>query len=216
MIAIIGTRRLFILGALVAVNAVMAAATYLYLIPDNEKTTKNLSSTKAEISSKQSDTERLRNEYDLILKQKAAIEDLKATGFLEPQDRVLARDRIEAIQAHSRVLRANYTIEPVRIEENAEAAKSNQVILSSMIKTDIDALDDLDFMNFVYWLENGFMGQVTVTNIELQRVNDVNDVTLRQIGTGAPVAIVKGKVDFEWRTMVPRDDAASNLTTERF
>lgn len=215
MIGVIGTRRLFILGALIAVNALMAASTYLYLIPQNDKMKKSVNATKAEIASKRSNTERLRQEYDVIMTQKQSFEDLKATGFLGTQDRVQARDWIEAIQTHARVLRANYTIEPSKVEENKYAAESNQVILASGIKTEIDALDDQDVMNFAYWLENGFMGQVTLTSFEISRQSDVSDLTLRQIGTGTPVVIVKGKVDFEWRTMVPRDEAASNLT-ERF
>lgn len=212
MISVIGTRRLFILTALLAVNAVMAAAYYLYVVPENEKLGKELRTVKAEIASKQSETEKLRTEYDLIQKQRASFEDLKEAGFLGAQDRVVARERMEAIQTHSRVVQARYNIEPVKVEENKSAADSGQVILNSVINADVDALDDIDFLNFVYWLENGFPGQITINNIDIKREADVDDVTLRQIGTGSPLVIVKGQASFEWRTMVPREEAGRNMT----
>ena len=212
MISVIGTRRLFILILLLGVNAVMAAAVYLFIIPENDKVSKELRTAKAEIASKQSDTEKLRSEYDLIQKQRASFEDLKEAGFLGPQDRVVARERMEAIQTHSRVVQANYNIEPVKVEENKAAADSGQVILNSVINVDVDALDDLDFLSFVYWLENGFPGQITINNLDIKREADVDDVTLRQIGTGSPLVIVKGQASFEWRTMVPREEAGRNMS----
>lgn len=212
MISVIGTRRIFILTALIAANAVMAAALYLYLVPQNDKTGKELRTAKAEIASKQSETEKLRSEYQLIQKQRNSFEDLKEAGFLGPQDRVVARERMEAIQTHSRVVQAKYNIEPVKVEENKFAADSGQVILNSAINVDVDALDDIDFLSFVYWLENGFPGQITINNIDIKRENDVDDVTLRQIGTGNPLVIVKGQANFEWRTMVPREEAGRNMT----
>ncbi len=215
MIGVIGTRRMFFLTVLLAVNAFMAAAVFLYVAPQNEKAARDLRSTKAEIAAKQSDTQKLQNEYQLIQTQKASFEHLKAAGFLGPQDRVQARERMEAIRNHSRVLQANYSIEPVKVEENVTAAESGNVVLSSVIRTEISALDDLDIFSFVYWLENGFTGQITVSNFEIKRESDIDDITLRQIGTGSPVVVVKGNVDFEWRTMVPREEAGSNLA-ERF
>lgn len=212
MISVIGTRRLFILGVLLAVNAALAAALYLYIMPESEKLSRELRTAKAEISSKQAETDKLRTEYDLIQKQRATFEDLKEAGFLGPQDRVVARERMEAIQSHSRVVRANYSIEPVKVEENKFAADSGQVILNSVINADVDALDDVDFLSFVYWLENGFPGQITINNIDVKRENDVDDVTLRQIGTGSPLVIVKGQASFEWRTMVPREEAGRNMS----
>ncbi|MBU0799543.1 MAG: hypothetical protein KKA05_00930, partial [Alphaproteobacteria bacterium] len=110
---------------------------------------------------------------------------------------------------------AKYNIQPVRMEENTAAAQSNQVLLNSAMDAEIDALNDMDFYTFVYWLENGFPGQITINNLEIKRENDVNDVTLRQIGTGVPLVMVRGRLNFEWRTMVPREEAGLNQS-ERF
>lgn len=211
MIKIIGPRRIIILSALIAVNAALAAGTYMYLIPQNEKLERNLRQVKREISTKRADTDRLRTEHTQILGQKNSFENLKEAGFLGHQDRFLVRDRMEAIQSYSRVLTAKYNIQPVTLEESKEAAKSNQVVLNSKMNADVDAVGDIDIYRFIYWLENGFPGHITINNVVLRRRNEVNDVTLRQLGTGTPLVMVNGKMDFEWRTMVPREEAGLNM-----
>lgn len=212
MIKVIGTRRIIMLAVLLAANAALAAGTYMYLIPQNEKLERDLRQVKSNVSSKRSEAERLRTEHAQILTQKSAFEHLKAAGFMGHQDRFLVRDRMEAIQGYSRVLTAKYNIQPVAVEENAQAAMSDQVILSSKMNADIDAIGDIDVYRFVYWLENGFPGHIMINNVVMRRQNEVNDVTLRQLGTGTPLVMVRGQLDFEWRTMVPREEAGPNMT----
>lgn len=207
MISVIGSRRVFILAFLLLLNAAMAGAVYAYLIPQSGKLESDLRQLKSDISGKQAETEKLKAEYQLIQEQKVAFEDLKGTGFLGHQDRVVARERIEAIRAHSRVLLANYNIMAATVEENAFAAQASHVVLNSPMSAQIDALDDQDFYSFIYWLENGFPGHIMVNNLEVRRENEVNDVTLRQVGSGVPIVMVKGSVDFEWRTVVPSSEA---------
>lgn len=216
MIGVIGARRIVILTALVALNAVLAGVSYGYLMPQVEKQERELRRVKGDVSKKRSDTERLRTEHSQIMEQRNKFENLRATGFMGHQDRFLARDRMEAIQNYSRVLTAKYNIMPVVIEENAQAGMSEQVLLSSKMNVTLDALADVDFYSFIYWLENGFPGQVTINDITLRRQNEVNDVTLRQIGTGTPVVMVRGSLGAEWRTMVPRNEAGLGQAEERF
>lgn len=212
MIKIIGPRRIIMLSVLLAVNAALATATYMYLMPQNEKIERDLRRVKGEISTKRGESERLRTEHAQILEQKSSFENLKEAGFLGHQDRFLVRDRMEAIQSYSRVLTAKYNIQPMTLEETKEAAQSNQVVLASKMDADVDAIGDLDVYRFIYWLENGFPGHITINNVVLRRRNEVNDVTLRQLGTGTPLVMVTGELDFEWRTMVPREEAGLNMT----
>ncbi|MBU0800865.1 MAG: hypothetical protein KKA05_07645, partial [Alphaproteobacteria bacterium] len=104
MIKVIGTRRILILGVLIAVNAAMAAGIYGYLIPQNEKIERDLRGVKGNISTKRAETDRLKTEYQQIQEQKVAFENLKDSGFMGHQDRFVVRERMEAIQAYSRVL----------------------------------------------------------------------------------------------------------------
>ena len=84
--------------------------------------------------------------------------------------------------------------------------------MSSELAINIDAMDDIDFYSFIYWLRNTFPGHVTIDNIKMQRMNDVNDVTVRQIGSGLPMTMIKGDVSAKWRTIVPKSTVTDGQT----
>ncbi|HTK85680.1 MAG TPA: hypothetical protein VL625_11420 [Patescibacteria group bacterium] len=203
---ILGIKRIVILLVLIGINGIVGAVTYLYVMPHNDDLTRQLQTITANVTSKRKDTGKLEGEYNIIQKQKANFEDLRGAGFFSNQNRAVARQRITDIQKFSNVLSAKYDITAASIEKNPLAADSGDVVLNSPVNIKVDALDDVDFYNFVYWVENGFPGLVSVKNIKVTRITDVNETTLRAIGSGIPVTLVNGEVSFEWRTMVPAKD----------
>ncbi len=204
MIQILGIKRVLGIMLLLALNGALAAGIYFYYMPQNVKLTRDLRTVRAQVSDKQVQTERLRTEFQQIQEQKARFEVLTAAGFFSDQSRVVARQRIEAIKDFTHVLKARYDIQAAQIETGQQADEAGYVILNSPVTIDVDALDDVDFYNFVYWIENAFPGHVSVTSFKVQRLMDVNDATLRQIGNGVPAVLIKGTVTFNWRTMIPK------------
>lgn len=83
------------------------------------------------------------------------------------------------------------------------------MMLDTPVSLTIEAMDDVDFFNFIYWIENGFPGHISVSSLSMERTLDVNDVTLRQIGSGVETTLVKGKVSFNWRTLIPETGAGT-------
>ncbi|MCB9991578.1 MAG: hypothetical protein H6867_09445 [Rhodospirillales bacterium] len=206
MIQVIGVKKILVLLLLVAANAALAAVTYLYVQPEAQKLERQLRSTKTQISQKQADTERLRNEFDEIQARKQDFETLTSAGFVSDQNRLVARRRITDIQKYSKVLRASYDIGAANIVKNKMVTDIEHVILQSPVKVSVEALDDIDFYSFIYWMESAFPGHVAVTNMTVQRTSDVSEVSLRQIGSGLPMTLVKGNVEFVWRTLAPESD----------
>ena len=203
MMNIIGARRLTTIIIMVLANALLAAALFMWLIPQAEQADRRLQATKGQVSTARGETERMRNEIGEIVKQKSQFEQLEKTGFFTPQDRVMARQRIEAIQKYSRVLNATYDIQPAQVQRSDDLTAAGQVMLSSPVSVAVEAVDDLDFYNFVFLLQNAFPGQVNIESVHVERTQDMNDVVLRQIGSGQPSALMAGKVDFVWKTIVP-------------
>lgn len=203
---ILGIKRVVILLVLLGINGVLAGVTYLYVMPHNEELTQQLQTLTSSVSAKRNDTAKLQGEYEVIQKQKANFEDLRTAGFFSNQNRAVARQRIADIQKFSNVLSAKYDITAANIEKNPLAADSGDVVLSSPVSIKVDALDDVDFYNFIYWVENAFPGLVSVKSLKVTRTTDVNETTLRAIGSGLPVTLINGEVSFEWRTMVPAAD----------
>lgn len=207
MIQLIGIKRLTVILVLVALSGLLGAASYLYMIPQNAKLEQELRSIVADASFKRSEADRFRQEMTEIQDEKNTFQSLETLGFLGEQSRLDARKRIEAIQGYSRVLTARYNIEP-GVSENVEtAAEADRVILKSPITIEVDALDDADVYNFLHMLENSFIGYTAVKSFELERVLDLNEVTLRQIGSGMPAVLVKAKIELDWKTLMSREEA---------
>ena len=58
-------------------------------------------------------------------------------------------------------------------------------------------------------MENAFIGHVSVVAFDLERILDLNEVTLRQIGSGIPAVLVRAKVVFDWKTLMSRDQVST-------
>lgn len=205
MINVLGTKRLIVITVITAINAVLAAALFLYLQPQNVKIERDLQSTRGQISSKRADIGRLRVEYQQIQEEQVFFGGLEDAGFFSDQDRLLARRRMQEIIEQSGVLSASYDIAPRTEITNSKAEEADHVQLRSQITVNIEALDDTDFYEFVYLVENGFPGQTSIQEINVERVLDVNETVLRSVGTGSNPVMVRGRISFTWNTLVPRD-----------
>lgn len=212
MIGVLGTRRLIAVGALVAFNALLAAATYGYLMPQNEKLEREVMGLRSQVSAKRADTDRLRMEFEQIQEQKNYFGNLGEAGFFGNQNRVLARNRIEAVQRYTGVLSARYNISAAAVKKNDLAAGTGHALVGSPVILNLEAIDDVDIYSFVFWLENAFPGQVSINNLRVERTLDISDVTLRQIGSGIETTMIKSTIGFDWNTMMPEKDL--NLNTE--
>lgn len=205
MIEIIGLRRIITIAVLAAFAGALAAGSYLYVAPQSLKLQRDLNNVRGQIGTKRSETQRLASEFEQIQEQKTFFNNLRDAGFFSDQNRVVASRRLEEIQKFSRVLATRYQIDSAVQEANATAESIDHVVLDSRINVSIDAIDDIDVMNFVYWVENALPGHVSVRNIKMTRNGDISEGKLRGIGQGQAVIMVQGQVDFNWRTMVPKD-----------
>jgi hypothetical protein len=206
MIQVIGVKKAVMLGTLAALNAALGAVLYFYLIPESSRLESEAQSVQQQTSSKRTDTDTLRKEYDTIQDQKALFQNLDAAGFFSDQSRFVGRQRIEQIQKFTNVMTARYDIGSAKIEENDLVKESQHVLLDSPIKIDIDAIDDIDFFNFIYWVENGFPGHVSIRNISMKRNQSVNEAILRQIAGGTPVPLISGTIYFDWHTFLSESE----------
>ncbi len=216
MIQIIGVKRILILIILLAVNVALAAATYLYVVPKSDTLERQLRSTRSQVAQKRTEADQLRNEFDVIQEKKASFENLRDLGFISEQNRLVARRRIMDIQKYSRVIRANYNINPANISHSKTTDEIDHVILASPLTVNVEAVDDIDFYSFVYWMETAFPGHMSLNSLQLTRTNELNETTLRAIGSGSPIALMKGDVNMLWRTIAPKQDVKDTFTSEGF
>jgi hypothetical protein len=215
MIHIIGVKKAIMLGVLTAVNAGLGAALYFYLIPESTRLVGEAQTAQQQAAAKQADTVKLRQEYDTIQDQKTLFQNLDAVGFFSDQNRFVARRRIEQIQEFTNVMTARYDIGSAKIEENDLVKESQHVLLNSPVRIEIDAIDDVDFFNFIYWAENGFPGHVSIRNVSLKRNQTINEAVLREIAGGAPVALISGSITFDWHTILSESEVNNETDAGR-
>ncbi len=215
MINVVGPRRMLILAVLVALNAVLAAVAYMLVMPANDKLQSELNSVNGKISASKENINKMKNQFQIIQQQKEQFTKLQATDFFTDQDRVQARDRFTAIQRYSHVLLAGYDIKAAAPERTPELTDAGQLMLTTPVDVSIDALDDMDFYNFLYLAQNAFPGYVGIKSIEVSRDKELDEVTLRQIGSGIPTVLIKGKISFTWKTIVPEKQMQQTGTAQQ-
>jgi hypothetical protein len=212
MIQIIGTRRLIILASLVAFNVVMYGAHYALLAPQSETLENETKKIKSTIGTKRTEIFRMQDEFVEIQKQKVDFENLKDSGFMGHQDRLMLRDRMDAVQTYARIISSDYRVAPVQYIQNESTTQADQLYLATEISANIRAIEDGDIYKYIYGLENGFPGVVVVKDLSMSRSGAVNDVTLRQLGTGSPVALSQANLTFTWYTMMPKNETGVRFT----
>lgn len=206
MIKILGTKRIVVIVALLAINALFAAGVYLYYAPEMLHAERRYRGHRAKISSLQSDIDRLQIEFDQLEAQRAQFEELKEKGFFGSQFRRQAEKVLEKIQQESGVISAVASIDSGTVEENEEAKKAEHKILRSPITIKIQAVDDVDVYRYIYLMENVFPSHVALTNITLTRKGDLSSTVLRGIVGGTNPPLVNADLKFVWRTMIPESE----------
>ena len=104
MIRVLGAKRILTIVALLALNALMAATLYFYLMPEKIKKNRELSSLRGQISTVQTDIGRMQIEFDQLAVQQAQFEKLQKRGFFSTQGRRVAEKVLQRIQQEAGVV----------------------------------------------------------------------------------------------------------------
>lgn len=204
MISVLGMHRVMILLALLALCVLLAAGTYLYALPQEESLERDLRVVRAQIIKKQSEVTDMRDRFDELKDEQILFNGLKNAGMFNEQNRVWALKTMNEFQKLSNVLNAEFRFEPVAVTEKEALRETDYIVLDGKVSVEIEAMDDLDIYNYIYWLENAFPGHTSVSHMELKRVQDVNEVILRSIGNGQKRVMVSADLDFSWKTLSSR------------
>lgn len=203
MIRVLGVKRVFVLVALLLLNAIFAASVYFYLMPEKDRKEREIRSMRAQISGLHSDIDRLQIEFDQLEEQQEQFSVLNDKGFFDSQDRRQAELIFKKIQKEAGVVSAVASIQAGEIEDNEEAKKAEHKILKSPISISIESVDDIDVFRYLYLVKNFFPGHLTVTSLNLERKADVSGIVLRSIANGRNPELVHADINMMWRTMIP-------------
>lgn len=202
MIDILGLKRIVVIVVLVAINVVLASATYMYLVPQKYNREFLLNSVSTENQQKQAEIRNMQVGLDEIERQKGAYESLVKKRFFYNQNRREAERILLEIQDRSGVLSALVGISPGDVEENEAADKAGYKVFSSPIKISIEAMSDVAIYRYIELLKKYFPGDVFIDHMAFKRANEMDSELLKTISKGDDVVLVEGDIDMTWRTMV--------------
>ncbi len=203
MIQVIGIKRFLILMVLICANGALAASLYMYTIPEKANTERRLSLLRGQVNTIQSDIDRMQIEFDQLDQQQALFDELEEKGFFSNQVRSEAKELFSKIQDESKVISAVVSVKSGLVVDDKEAQKANHKILLSPVEIAIQSFDDGSIYDYISLVQEQLPGHLSLDEITMQRLQDVNAPVLRAIASGASTPLVGAKVKMSWRTIIP-------------
>lgn len=206
MIRVLGTKRIIVLLALIALNSALAAFVFMYVQPELKTSERTLRSLKSKESQTRSDITNMQMEFDQLENQQAEFDTLKDDGFFSNQSRRDAQAVFLKAEKESGVLEAIVSVKPGEVVEDEEAKKAEYVLLESEVSVVLKGVDDRDIYVYIDKLQDNFPGHLSVEKFSMRRLANVSETVLRAIAGGQKPPLVEARVGLLWRTMVKRSD----------
>ena len=179
-----------------------------YLIPAREQLDAELSATQSAVDAKFGEVINMKGEFVLLQSQLRTFKELEARGFFDNQDRSVAVDNFTKLVDRAGLLKAKVSFASGQVIPNDLVKQANHILVKSHGSVEVQSLDDVDVYTLVKYMQERFPGSIDITSLKLERTETMNAAVLRQIGSGNPLALVKGNFEFDWRTMTMDANAA--------
>ncbi|HPD83413.1 MAG: hypothetical protein R3D88_01450 [Alphaproteobacteria bacterium] len=212
MIEIIGHRKIYFIGFLALVAVGLYYYGFMHLKPQVVKVERSLKVSKSEFSQIKANMDNLVIGLQQFDTQKEEFNKLRAYGFFDAQDRLDLMLRFREMQKESGLLLAKFDISPAKVEDNPLAKDAGFQVLTTNIKFNLEAIEDVDVYKFLYLFNYGFPAQVFITDIKMSRDIGITRTLIQRLGSGSPVAIVKAEVMVTIKTMI--EDPLQKKTDE--
>jgi len=206
MLKNIGFKRLASITVLLILAGILYVFYYHSLKPDLAESQQELKKVRTSISETRNNLAEIKNALESYENKKDDFQALvDQVDFFNPQDRVDARQKLNAMKEASGLNSAVYSILPAEIITDERAKEASYNLIITRIELQLEALEENDIFRFLYLLNYGFPGFITVEEILIAREADVTQPVLRQIGaSGKPLpTLVSARIVASWRTMTP-------------
>ncbi len=200
MLNVLGTKRVIFVALLIALN-VGAGFGYKYMSDTIALKERQLNGVKRKVRDRFNEVKKVREQFATLRGQVSDYVRLEKNNFFEEQDRDVLRDIFFEAQKKSQVLRAKYDVSPYTTKSSSFITQPSLKWVNSSVKLSIEALDDIDVFSFIEILEDEFPGYVQFQSVDIKRNAELDTDTLKKIGAGTPVSLVKADVNFLWHSV---------------
>lgn len=212
----IGRARLVMLVILIVLTSALGWAWQKYLLPEQDNRGAERTGLQSEQRQLALDIEALPSKYEALAKNEVRYLGVLETGFVGEQNRIVARTRLDNLRAEAGLRGIRYNIEPQQRPDRPQDYALQKDLIQTKFAVDFRGLTDLEIRDFLSRMRESFGGLVVTRAVELERDADLNETQLLQLSQQRPVDFVKGKVDFDWYTLVPRPLESAAPQAEAF
>ena len=206
MIDIIGMKRILTIGIIIAMAFVLSASAYFFMTPNIQTINNEYSSVSSQASTKRGEVLSLRQEFTELQGTIRDFRLLEEEGFFINQNRLEASEIVENFRDIVGLNKARLEIDPGEILENQKAQEAGHVFLQSKLNLSLEAQDDLEIFAFLKLMQDRFPGQLLIEEMNIMKTRDIDEVVLRQIGTGTPVTLMQADLVYNWITISAEED----------
>lgn len=203
MIAVLGRGRLLILGVLSTICLLLSGFYLLVLFPQVSASDRMLRSIRGDVSGMEDNARRLRTAFEEFQGNKPDYDRIEQVGFFNPQDRLLIRERFEAMKKETGVINARYEMEPAQVVSNPLVEDADYRMLQSRMVMTVDAVDDRQVYAFLYTLGNEFPGRISMVDVQMTRLDKgLTSAIYQEIVAGNPPVLISAVIKADWFSLV--------------
>lgn len=192
---ILGQKRIKLLASLMAGFIFLSFYHFVVLQPENIAMGEDLNRVRQDIISMEGQIRKLRADYLTFNRQKDGFDRMKAQGFLEGQNRLVAQKSFDRLKEKSGLLDIDFEIGPMEVLEGGFEKDVTYRLLKSGVKVSLKAKDDESLYRFLSLLDEDFPGLVSVEDIHIRR------------GGESDPFLVSADMNGDWQTIVPEESS---------
>ncbi len=203
MIHILGRRRIMTLGILAGICLLLSGFYLVVLFPQVSAADRTLRGIRGDVSGMEEKSRSLRSAFEEFRANKPDYDRIEQVGFFNPQDRLLIRERFQAMKKQTGVLSARYDIEPAQVIANPQVEDAGYRMLQSRMDIALDAVDDRQVYAFMYALGNEFPGRISMVEVNITRADaGLTDANVAEIASANPPVLIKAIIKADWYSLV--------------
>ncbi|MAQ70938.1 MAG: hypothetical protein CL565_01965 [Alphaproteobacteria bacterium] len=206
MIDIIGMKRILTIAIIAGFAIILFAAAYFLMVPQTQTLNGEYQSVSSQASGKRSEVLGLRQEFTELQGTIRNFRILEEEGFFVNQNRLEASEIVENFRDIVGLIKARLEIDPGEILENQMAQEAGHVYLQSKLNLSLEAQDDLEIFAFLKLMQDRFPGELIIEEMSISKTRNLDEVVLRQIGTGTPVTLIQANLIYNWITIPAEED----------
>jgi hypothetical protein len=206
---LIGVKRTLILAILLAINLAIAAVFFLQIEPMRVDSQSKLESVNGEIDTQNQKLATIQADIETAKRTLPDYQALEKKGFMLNQDRFRMSRDLDDVRKNAELAGFSFTINDVRKVDNPDALAAQMQLIDSRIKVEnVVSLLDINFYDFVDLMQEQFPVHLRVQSFEITRKDPLNSTALMHIAKREPVNLISATAQFDWLTMVPKQEQA--------